>query len=191
MRNLLSNRTISFYLIIVAFFVPFYTQAQENSHLLISPKGVVTIHIDQINPQEEIMKDTKRKARMQIINSDFSTYDPNELYDGLIEIEGRGNSTWNFPKKPYNIDLINEFGEENSKSLLGMPADAEWCLIANYSDKSLLRIPLAYFLAGMIGMEYTPRLRFAEVYLNGNYEGLYCLCEKIKRANNRRSSDIH
>ena len=53
MRNLLSNRTISFYLIIVAFFVPFYTQAQENSHLLISPKGVVTIHIDQINPQEE------------------------------------------------------------------------------------------------------------------------------------------
>ncbi len=185
MRNLLSNRTISFYLIIVAFFVPFYTQAQENSHLLISPKGVVTIHIDQINPQEEIMKDTKRKARMQIINSDFSTYDPNELYDGLIEIEGRGNSTWNFPKKPYNIDLINEFGEENSKSLLGMPADAEWCLIANYSDKSLLRIPLAYFLAGMIGMEYTPRLRFAEVYLNGNYEGLYCLCEKIKRANNR------
>ncbi len=104
---------------------------------------------------------------------------------GLIEIEGRGNSTWTMPKKPYNIDLIDHSGEENEKPLLGMPADAEWCLLANYADKSFLRNPLAYFLAGLIGMEYAPKLRFAEVYLNGNYEGLYCLCEKIKRSKNR------
>ncbi len=194
MKKIISNHIISLYLVIVSAFFPFYHAKAEthenfsenNSHLLISPKGVATIHIDQINPQEEILKDTKRKARMQVTNGDFSSYSSDELYDGLIEIEGRGNSTWTMlPKKPYNIDLIDDSGEENLKPLLGMPADAEWCLVANYSDKSLLRIPLAYFLADMIGMEYAPKLRFAEVYLNGKYEGLYCLCEKIKRAKNR------
>jgi predicted nucleic acid-binding Zn-ribbon protein len=66
-----------------------------------------------------------------------------------------------------------------------MPADEEWCLIANYADKSLLRIPLAYNLGAMIGMDWSPRLRYVELYLNGSYNGLYNLCEKIKKADER------
>ncbi len=88
MKKIVSNRIISLYLIIVFAFAPFYyTQAEtrgnfsdNNSHLLISPKGVASIHIYLINPEEDIIKDTKRKARMQIKNGDFSSYSSNELW---------------------------------------------------------------------------------------------------------------
>jgi hypothetical protein len=66
-----------------------------------------------------------------------------------------------------------------------MPADNEWALIASYDDKSLLRNPLAYYLGNAIAMDYSPRYRFAEVYLDSSYLGLYILCEKIKRATSR------
>src|SRR5690606_4301777 len=50
-----------------------------------------------------------------------------------LEIKGRGNSTWGMPKKPYRIKL-------NSKAkILGMPSARNWVLLANYSDKTLIR----------------------------------------------------
>ena len=154
----------------------------EHDPFLFSPKGIAKVYLEVENTIE---RDVKQTARMRIVNSDDTAYDKEELYEGRIEIEGRGNSTWGMPKKPYNIDLITSRGDDNIVGLLGMPASAEWTLIANYADKSLLRIPLAYNLGSMIGMEWTPRLRFVEVYLNNNYDGLYCLCEKVSRASNR------
>ena len=53
-----------------------------------------------------------------------------------------------------------------------------------YSDKTLMRNALAYGLAAATG-QYSPRTRFCEVVLNGQYQGVYLLVEKIKRDKHR------
>jgi hypothetical protein len=94
---------------------------------------------------------------------------------GAIEIRGRGNTTWLlFPKKPYRIKLAT------SASLLGMPANRNWVLLANHSDKTLLRNDLVFSLSRMAGMAWTPRSRFVSVEINGQYEGLYQLVEHVR-----------
>lgn len=162
---------------------PFSLRAQNKETL--SLNGLPAIYITLQDPDVVVTKEDKLVADMRIENAYGSDYGDDQLYNGLIEISGRGNSTWGLPKRPYNIDLIDKEGEDNPSALLGMPADEEWALIANYSDKSLMRIPIAYYLGNAIGMDYSPRLRFVEVYLNGDYKGLYCLCEKIKKSDDR------
>lgn len=159
-------------------------QASAQTTETFTINGVPAVYINLFG-NEPIKKDSKQQAHMQIINANGSAYEDRQLYDGLIEIEGRGNTTWGMPKKPYNIDLIDSSGDDNATELLGMPEDEEWSLIANYSDKSMLRNALAYYLGNAIKMEYSPRYRFVEVYLDSVYQGLYMLCEKIKKADSR------
>jgi len=102
---------------------------------------------------------------------------------GAMQIRGRGNSTWGMPKKPYRLKLTDK------QSLLGMPASKDWVLLANYSDKTLMRNSLAMDLGANIGMPWAPRIAFVEVYLNGRYDGAYLLSENIKIAKDRVNID--
>lgn len=100
-----------------------------------------------------------------------------------LQIRGRGNSTWGMPKKPYRLKLTVK------QSLLGMPSSRDWVLLANYSDKTLMRNSLALELGAAIGMAWTPRWRSVEVYLNDRYDGVYLLAENIKVAADRVDID--
>lgn len=111
--------------------------------------------------------------------------DPEKLYGNVTEfsssmgIRGRGNSTWDWPKKPWKIKL------DEKASILGMPADKEWVLLANYADRTLLRNVVAMKLSEICGFSWTPRVRNVEVYLNGEYQGVYTLCEHKKVSKDR------
>lgn len=59
-----------------------------------------------------------------------------------------------------------------------MPKDEDWVLIANYADKTLLRNYTAYNLGEMIGMKYSPRMRYVDLFLNGEYLGNYLIGKK-------------
>lgn len=96
-----------------------------------------------------------------------------------IQIKGRGNSTWGQPKNPYKIKLSEK------AALLGMPADKEWALLANWFDKSLLRNDLAFELSERLKLGWTPRRRLVEVFLNGEYNGNYLLTETVKTGKDR------
>ena len=102
------------------------------------------------------------------------------LYNGDIQIKGRGNSTWNFPKKPYKIKLASKY------NLLGMPAKAKtWVLLANYADKTLLRNALAFEVSKFLGFAFTPAYRMADVVLNGDYVGTYTITDQVEQGTNR------
>lgn len=123
------------------------------------------------------------------------TYLPAQLYlesnvagvapvNSSLEIRGRGNSTWDLmPKKPYRLKLTDKL------PLLGMPSSKDWVLLANYSDKSLMRNALAMELGASLGMTWTPRSVFVELYLNDRYDGVYQLMENIKIAKDRVNID--
>lgn len=94
-------------------------------------------------------------------------------YAGRLEIKGRGNSTWEMEKKPYNIKL------DSKANLFGMGKTKKWSLIANHGDDSLIRNALAYQAAENAGMPYTPQFTPVDVYINNDYMGAYILTTRI------------
>jgi hypothetical protein len=106
------------------------------------------------------------------------------LFTGRIGIEIRGQSSQMFPKKQYGFETRNDQNEGIDVSLLGFPEEEDWIFHAPYSDKSLMRNALIYDLSRAIG-RYTTRVQYIDFYLNGRYDGLYLLMEKLKRDKNR------
>ena len=95
-------------------------------------------------------------------------------------VRGRGNASWNFPKKPYRLKF------DEKQQLLDAPAKAKkWTLINNYGDKTLMRNILAFELSRRFGLAYTPYCHPVDVVLNGEYRGCYQLCDQIEVNKNR------
>lgn len=106
--------------------------------------------------------------------------DPYNEYDGTIGIELRGSSSSMFPKKSYGLETRTALDSNLNVSLFGMPAENDWVLHGPYSDKSLLRNELAYYMGSQL-TGYSPRTQFCELIIDGVYRGVYLFTEKIKR----------
>lgn len=115
-------------------------------------------------------KDEYKPAVMSIQNN---TEADTAMYDGVIKIKGRGNTSWNWPKKPYRIKL------DKKTDLFGMGKNKNWVLLANYLDESLLRNTTAAQISKEMGLE-TMDTVWTDVVLNGEYVGNYQLCEQIR-----------
>ena len=118
-----------------------------------------------------------RKATFSLENFDSSK---NRL-TGECKIRGHGNTTWQtreLYKKPYLLKL-NEPLE-----LLGMNKSEKWILLANTADKTSLRNYYAEYLAKNIFDKeaWIPSSKFVFLFLNGKFEGLYTLTEKVEQA---------
>lgn len=120
-------------------------------------------------------KENKEKADMLLIRAD-GTVDYNST---LKHIKGRGNATWAYAKRPYNIKL------DTSTSLLGLGKAKGWCLLANYLDTSLLRNKIVYNLADETGIPFNMACESVDFYTNGEYQGTYLLTEKVEIDKNR------
>lgn len=94
------------------------------------------------------------------------------------QINIRGRSSRFFDKVGYALRLVDERGENAPQALAGMDAHHEWVLHGPYLDKTLIRNYMWYNLAGEV-MDYAPNVRFCEVVLNGDYQGVYVLTESI------------
>ncbi|MBE6924357.1 MAG: hypothetical protein E7466_03855 [Ruminococcaceae bacterium] len=118
-------------------------------------------------------KNNEEKASMVLIRPDGTV----EHQDVLSTLKGRGNTTWGYHKKPYCLQLS---GEAN---LLGLGISTEWVLLANAADGSNINNKLIYDLAKQTGLPWTPQCEYVDVYLNGEYSGLYLLSEKVDVGN--------
>jgi hypothetical protein len=132
---------------------------------------------------KDIPDGTKIPAGMKIIFHADGSYnhpaDPGNVYSGNTGIEIRGQYSATFPQKPYGFETRDASGNNLNVSLFGMPAENDWILIANYNDKSFIRNALAFRMFRDNG-DYAPRTVLCEVIINGVYQGIYVLCEKIK-----------
>jgi hypothetical protein len=146
--------------------------------------GIPKVYVNLLQPGP-ITQDSDLEAHIQLVNGSGSTYTSDALYNGLTTIHGHGNSTWKYPQKSYNISLKDGGWNDFDFGMLGMPADNSWILLANYDDRTIMHDALAYYLGYAIGMEWSPRYRYVELYLDSSYQGLYMLVEKISHATNR------
>ncbi len=136
----------------------------------------------------QIPDEPKISAYMQIIHHGDGRLnrvsDAEFHYQGPVGIEIRGQSSQMFPKKSYGFETRDSAGEEDKVDLLGFGEHDDWVLYAPYSDKSMLRNDLTYALGRKLG-RWQPGAQFVEVFLNGNYIGVYQLIERIKRGGDR------
>ena len=101
-------------------------------------------------------------------------------YDGeLTQLKGRGNITFNFSKKPYQFKL------KEKASLAGMEKAKTWVLLANWTDRTLLRNQIVLDISREVGLRYAVGCAQTDVWINGTYNGLYLLTEKIQVGKNR------
>lgn len=106
-----------------------------------------------------------------------------DYYDTVVsdgKIRGRGNATWkDYPKKPYRIKFTSK------ESPFGFAANKDWVLMAEYNDKSFLRLPYMCEVSKAAGAQYTINYQHVNLYLNGVYQGLYILTDQVKTGKNR------
>ena len=137
---------------------------------------------------QNIPDEPKLQASMKIIDNGLGNINhltdfPN-AYNKLIGIEQRGSSSGGFPQKSYGFETRNTDGSILDTIILGMPIEHDWILYAPYNDKTCLRNNITYDLSSKMG-HYAAKSKLCELVVNGQYQGIYYLMEKIKRDQNR------
>lgn len=126
-------------------------------------------------------------AKISVMSNETHNHHPSDEADleSTMLIRIRGNSSRNFDKKSYLIRLTNKNGQYREEEVMGMAPHYEWALHGPYLDKSLIRNYMWYNIAGEF-MGYAPNVRFCEVMINGEYQGLYVMTETITNGDNCR-----
>ena len=140
--------------------------------IFVKSEKVAALHIDTQSASLAYIHDKKDNEEPGVMR--LYTADGVLDYCGEIEeINGRGNSTWNYyDKKPYSINL------KEQADLLDMGSANKWVLFANANDSSNLRNKMLYDLADEIGLNYSPSSQWVDLYINSQYVGLYLLSER-------------
>lgn len=145
----------------------------SNTPLLPSWKKVSSFPVIRITTD----KSASIRDRVTKVPGTLRFEDPDKMYSDTTVLEermwirGRGNTSWSNPKKGYRFKM------DVKHHVFGMKGDKDWDLLAEYSDATLLRNTVSMQISRLCGMHWTPDSRFAEVYLNGSYIGLYTIFE--------------
>lgn len=134
---------------------------------------IINIHTDDRGPVTS--KEDWKSAKITI--NGVGRFD--DLAESVVNIRGRGNTTWGWPKKPYALKF------ESKTEVLGMPKHKRWVLLANAMDKTMLRNRMALRISEQTSLAWTPRNEYAELFLNGRHLGTYLVTEQIKVDKNR------
>ena len=147
-------------------------------------------------------------ASMTVTGAEKEKYD---LTDARLQIKGRGNSTWSTTyadkklgdyrwtttyKKYEQIDLIALYKAKNSYTLkfdepvnllgIGSGKNRDWILQGNKFDVTALRNKFMYLLAERMGtLTWVTNCAWVDLYVNGEYRGLYMIQEKPEAAKDR------
>ena len=138
-----------------------------------------SIHVTTSKGGQAIVRDNDKDESTQIVilNKD-GTVEYADGADELSKIKVRGNTTNSYAKKPFAIKLGHK------APLFEMSNDRQWILLANYLDQSLIRNSIMYQIANILGMDMCD-FKSVDLYLDGEYYGVYLLCEKVEIDNGR------
>lgn len=143
----------------------------EGSLLFVRSGSVPTLYMDvQSGNMDYIHMDKthEESGTLRLYDADGK-----QLYSGIMaELKGRGNTSWYEDKKPYNFTLKKE------ADLLGMGAARRWILLSEGANVQAIRNKIVYDFAEKAGLPYSPDCEWVDLYLNGEYAGLYLLSER-------------
>ena len=179
-------------------------QKDAHSNMLINTEGGVA-NIDQTTEYEQ-MKQELSPCSLPLINLTVDTtqvgaqtYAPafieiadpkGESFCGRCKVRYRGSSALAYAKKSFSVKLVDEAGEKLDANLFGIRLDNSWILDAMAIDRIRMRNRICFDIWNSINRTPYPTSfggrngtegRFVELFINGQYHGLYCLTDKIDR----------
>ena len=116
---------------------------------------------------DDIDHDTYASAGLQL----YSPYGKLEYNKDDIQIKGRGNTTWDAVKRPFEIKLPENY------PLCDLTSCSKWALLADFYDDTGIQNKMIMDLSREIGMEYAIDSDWIDLYINGEYRGTYLLCK--------------
>ena len=151
----------------------------EEAERYIQPTNLPALHITlEHTPLRQINRDEYVPGSYTFIFGDEGGF-----FNEPLTIKGRGAWSWSHPKRPYTVELFRE------TSWGGLPAATKWVMIGNWSDKSLLRNSITLQFAQWVSDDWAPATFFADVFVNGEYQGTYLITESIEIHENRLNLD--
>lgn len=162
--------------------VTFYKGTTSNNITFYRLSEIPTVYVETSNGINYINQNkSNRDKNSQIIILDKNGEEVynDETAETFSEIKGRGNATFGYSKKPYQIKL----GKKTD--LFGMGKAKTWILLANYIDSSFIRNAVSYEIADSFGLAFTPKSKFVNLFIDGQFIGLYQLIEKTQIGSNR------
>jgi len=162
---------------------------EEGTTYSMQPYGrLVRVHVDWLTDKAEV-------PAIYIITTDGQDITSKEYYkdatisidgkgifpsmaDTVVQIKGRGNSSWGWPKKPYRL----KFGKKVKP--LGMTKGKSWVLLSNYQTGSLMANAIGMKAANLMEASAANHIMPVDLYINGEYRGNYNLTEKVGFSNN-------
>ena len=140
--------------------------------------------IGTVRLETETGRDVESKEEYILTSFSLEASEGRSITKDSVSIRGRGNTAWRVDKKSYKL----KFPEK----ICLMPESAgntkakDWTLIACHFDRSLVRNHIGYRMARAVGgIEWTPYTEFVELYLNGEYRGIYMLAEQVEAKKGR------
>lgn len=163
-----------------------YTLALENGYLRYS-LFFTTLPLIFIDTDDHILDTPKILSRINVIETG------GKITSSNAGIEYRGATSQNYPKKSFEIEFWNDKTGDDTKdlSLLNMREDKDWNLQAMFNEPLKIASKTAWEIwDSMSALYYKDKepdartgiqIRYAEVFVNGSYQGLFALSEKIDR----------
>lgn len=145
---------------------------------------------DNVNSIYITLEDQKTLEQIHASKDEIATgrmmiFDPegNRSYVPVKEFYGHGNGSWVAAKRSYNIQL------ESAIDLLDMGASDDFVFLAGYRDDSLMSYVATTEMVQEMGYAYAPEFRLVNLYVEGEYVGVYFLTEKVELDTNRIDID--
>ncbi len=137
---------------------------------------IPVVSIDTADGKDILTKEDYADATISIDTAGVDGWYLPEGFSALpptkTEIKGRGNSTWNWAKKPYKFKFSEKI------SVLGLAPSKKWVLLANYSDMSLMRNYVVMDVSKVLSTVTSPFSQFpVNLFVNGEYRGIYSIGE--------------
>lgn len=162
---------------VIVFYDQQNRQMEDGRIKVMKSENLPSLHINTASGDMQYIYESKghaETANMQVLT------ESGELAAAvrLDAIKGRGNTSWEPPKKPFEIRL------DQPLDLLGLDKSKSFVLIANYYDITGIRNWIGFELEKTLEAENTTASRFVDLYLNGQYAGFYQVAEKVENSRN-------
>lgn len=144
----------------------------------------LTVDISAVNKREFV------NGEIEIVDLQKRTDSLSESVKYPCQIRYRGGTSVAHEKKSFSIKLVDDVGEKLNANVLGIREENSWILDAMAIDRTRMRNRICFDVWN--DMSQTPYETaygnrngtigvYVEVFINGNYHGLYCMSDKIDR----------
>jgi len=153
--------------------------------------SIAVRQLDTGLPCVGITSEKKISSKTEYVSSYFAICGNGASYGADLPLTAcgakvRGAYSSGLEKKPYTLKF------EKKTQILDLTPERSWILVASHLDLSQMRNYTAYEIAKHFdATDFAPRMRFVDVFVNGEYRGLYLLGDKVDISSTRFTLNQH